>query len=78
MPTLFELFGMRFFFYSLEHIPVHVHIENGDGRAKICVETLEVIENRGIKQKDIKRATQIVKLYHDEIINKWHQYHGED
>ncbi len=34
MPTLFELFGMRFYFYSLEHLPIHVHIENGDGRAK--------------------------------------------
>ena len=28
MPTLFELFGMRFFFYSLEHLPIHVHVEN--------------------------------------------------
>ena len=26
MPTLFELFGMRFFFYSLEHLPIHVHV----------------------------------------------------
>ncbi|MCM1040917.1 MAG: DUF4160 domain-containing protein [Bacteroides sp.] len=62
MPTLFELFGMRFFFYSLEHLPVHVHVENGDGRAKIEVETLEVKENLGIKPKDIKRALQIVTL----------------
>lgn len=30
MPVLFELFGMRFCFYSLEHLLIHVHIENGD------------------------------------------------
>ncbi len=78
MPTLFELFGMRFFFYSLEHMPIHVHIENGDGIAKINVETLEVIENIGIKPRDLRKATQLVKLYKKEIINKWNQYHGED
>lgn len=78
MPTLFVLFGMRFFFYSLEHLPIYVHIENGDGKAKIEVETLEVVENQGIKQKDIKKALQVEKLYQEEIITKWNEYHGED
>ncbi|MBP2690642.1 MAG: DUF4160 domain-containing protein, partial [Muribaculaceae bacterium] len=26
MPTLFILFGFRFFFWSYEHEPIHVHI----------------------------------------------------
>ncbi len=78
MPTLFELFGMRFYFYSLEHLPIHVHIENGDGRAKINVETLEVVENQGVKPKDIKKTLQLAKIYQEEIITKWNQYHGED
>lgn len=78
MPTLFELFGMRFYFYSLEHLPVHVHIENGDGRAKINIETFEIVENQGIKPKDMKKAIQIARIYRMEIITKWKQYHGED
>ena len=28
MPTIFEIFGLRFYFYSDEHLPIHVHIEN--------------------------------------------------
>ncbi len=59
MPTLFELFGMRFYFYSLEHLPIHVHIENGDGRAKINVETLEVVENQGVKQRMLKKPCSL-------------------
>ena len=47
---------MRFFFYSHEHLPIHVHVENGDGRAKINVKTLEIVENLGIKPKDLKKA----------------------
>ncbi len=78
MPTLFELFGLRFFFYSNEHLPIHVHIENGDGKAKINIETLEVMENQGIKPKDVKRALQLVEMYKQEIINKWEEFHGED
>ncbi len=27
MPTLFELLGMRFYFYSLEHRPIHAETE---------------------------------------------------
>ncbi|MGM9764431.1 MAG: DUF4160 domain-containing protein [Candidatus Cryptobacteroides sp.] len=69
---------MSFFFYSLEHLPIHVHIENGDGRAKINVETLELVENQGIKLKDIKKALMLTELYQEEIILKWQQYHGED
>ena len=43
MPTILFLFGLRFFFYSDEHLPMHVHVKNGDGKAKINIETAEVV-----------------------------------
>jgi hypothetical protein len=66
MPTFLFIFGLRFYFYSEEHLPIHVHVQNGDGKAKIDVESCEVLENRGIKPKDLKRATDAVALYFDE------------
>ena len=39
MPTLMNVFGLRFFFYSEEHLPMHVHIQNSDGKAKIAIKT---------------------------------------
>ena len=30
MPKIFEYFGYVFFFYSNEHEPIHVHVENGE------------------------------------------------
>ncbi len=78
MPTLFTIFGLRFFFYSDEHLPIHVHIENGDGRAKICVSPkIELVENRGIKPADLRKAIEIVGIYQAEIIEKWDEFHGE-
>lgn len=37
MPTLFILFGLRFYFYSDEHLPIHIHIKNADGQAKFNI-----------------------------------------
>ncbi len=77
MPTLLFIFGLRFYFYSEEHLPIHIHVQNGDGKAKIDVETCMVLENRGIKPKDLKRATDAVLLYKEEIINAWNEYFDE-
>ncbi len=78
MPTLFVIFGLRFFFYADEHKPIHIHVENGDGRAKINVQPMiRLVYNKGIKPHDIKKSIEIVEIYKDEIIAKWHEFHGE-
>jgi len=37
MPEVFRILGMRFFFFANEHLPVHIHVQNADGRAKFQV-----------------------------------------
>lgn len=75
MPTLFTIFGLRFYFYSEEHLPIHVHIRNSDGRAKVLVEPeIRLIENKGIKPNDIKKALSLVRLYRKQIIDAWYEY----
>lgn len=27
MPTILDIFGLRFFFYANEHLPIHIHRE---------------------------------------------------
>lgn len=78
MPTILVLFGLRFFFYASEHLPIHVHIENSDGNAKIALEPeIHLIENKEIKPKDIKRSLEIITLYKEEFIEKWKEFHDE-
>lgn len=74
MPTILCIFGLRFFFYSDEHLPIHVHIEQGDNDAKIEIATRTVIYNRGIKANDMRRALEVIALYETEIIAKWHEF----
>ena len=77
MPTIIYLFGLRFFFYSEEHLPIHIHVQNGDGRAKIIVADLEVVENMGIKPKDLRKAISIIEEYREDIIKAWNEYFDE-
>ncbi len=76
MPTIFEIFGLRFFFYSDEHRPIHVHVVKGDDDAKIQIEDeVKLVYNHGLKAKDLKRALELAKMYKEDIINTWNEYH---
>lgn len=45
MPNLLTVFGLRFFFYSREHEPVHVHVESNEGLAKFENEWVKYFKN---------------------------------
>jgi len=78
MPTLFTIFGLRFYFYSEEHLPIHVHVRNSDGRAKIQVDPeIVLIENKGIKPNDLKKALILTNLYKEQIMEFWYEYFME-
>ena len=74
MPELFRMFGIRFFFFSNEHLPIHIHIRNGDGSAKFEINPVKLIENNGMKSKDIHLAESIVEENEDLIALKWEEY----
>lgn len=65
------------FFYSLEHLPIHIHVRNADGMAKFNVDPdIELIEARGIKPKDLVLAEALIIERKEEIINNWKKFHG--
>lgn len=79
MPEIFRMFGMRFFFYSREHESMHVHVKNADGKAKfdILPEGIVLVENNGIKIKDIKAAEMVLEENKELAIEKWNEYFGK-
>lgn len=74
MPELFRLFGIRFFFFSNEHLPVHVHIENADGDAKFEIDPVKLVQNNGVKNKDLRLAESIIEENRDIIRKRWEEY----
>lgn len=78
MPTLFIAFGLRFFFWTREHTPIHVHVENADGVAKFEVYPEVVLKsNNGIKKKDLRIAQRLVEESKDVIIERWKEVIGD-
>jgi hypothetical protein len=77
MPELFRMFGMRFFFYSLEHLPIHIHVRNADGLAKFDIEPIvKLVEAKGMKPKDLVLAEALINERKEEIILEWKKIHG--
>lgn len=74
MPELFRLFGIRFFFFSNEHLPIHVHIENADGDAKFEINPVKLVNNNGMKNKDLKLAESIIEENEELIEKRWKEY----
>lgn len=80
--SLKKICGDKILFLSLQkknkHLPMHVHIQNSDGKAKIAINPeVELVENNGIKPHDLKRAIEITRMYQNEFIKAWEEYHGE-
>ncbi|MBQ9726893.1 MAG: DUF4160 domain-containing protein [Kiritimatiellae bacterium] len=78
MPTVFTIEGFRFFFYSNDHAPVHVHVQHGGGEAafEIANGTVELRESAGMKVAELRRAEEIARERQAEIERKWHERFG--
>jgi len=79
MPTIFVALGIYFRFYTREHEPVHVHIRTADGTAKFDLSPeIKLVENNGVKPKDLKHAEAIIEENRALFIEKWDEIFGDD
>ncbi len=75
MPTVFTKDGFRFFFYSNDHTPIHVHVKHGNGEAVFVVDGEVVLrESVGMKTRELARAEDLAIEHQQLIIQKWHEY----
>lgn len=84
MPKLIEYFGLIFYFYSNEHLPVHVHVSHAeyetifelffdDGKL-VDVQMRKADGIEMLPTKDQKEALKVVTMYADEIAQKWLEF----
>ncbi|TAE78860.1 MAG: DUF4160 domain-containing protein [Verrucomicrobia bacterium] len=76
MPTIFfARDGFRFFFYSNDHKPIHVHVRKGDGEAVFEVgDSVALRESVGLKTGELGIAEFLAFEHKELIITKWHEY----
>lgn len=78
MPTLFIFLGFRFFFWSNEHDPVHVHISKGESEAKYNVLEVKMVENHGFKKNELRMIEAIIDENQHIIIERWNEYSNKN
>lgn len=77
MPTIFFYLGFRFFFYSNEHNPPHVHVRCASGMCKFSLEDCSLLDESTMKPKDLKKALEILIEKREEFLKEWFNFHGE-
>lgn len=77
MPVVFEKDGYKFFFYSNEHEPAHVHVRHGEGEDVFEVEVgIELRESQKMKMSELRKALKLARENRDLILEKWHEHLG--
>lgn len=84
MPKIYEYLGIIFFFYANEHLPIHVHAQNGEYETKFVFiyqnGQLAEIKKQKVKGKNhlpknkLTEAEIFVRKFHLEITEKWTEF----
>ena len=74
-PTFKNDKGFRFSIFSNEENRMHIHVFKETKSAKIWLEpVLELAENKGFSEKELKNIMEIVKTNEDEFKAKYKAY----
>ncbi|GAB1414780.1 hypothetical protein MASR2M117_01860 [Paludibacter sp.] len=76
MPEVFRELGYRFYFYSDDHLPIHIHVSYGNGEAKFDVSgnNVKLMINNGLKVNELKIAKRLIETNVDRIVICWIKY----
>jgi hypothetical protein len=74
LPTIIYIDGIRFFFYSNEHLPKHVHIEKAEKTAKFNIEFVELIKSTRFNASELKLIRNLVEENQQLLIQKWDEF----
>lgn len=77
MPTIFFFHNLRFFFFSSEHQPPHIHVKSPNGKAKFNLLDGEMIDESTLQAKELREALKIMEDKREEFLQEWYNYHGE-
>jgi uncharacterized protein DUF4160 len=75
VPTVDNIDGFRFFFYSEERTePPHVHIEKGDYETKFWLDPVKKAVDWKFPTKDLKKVREIIKENQARFIQKYYEH----
>jgi hypothetical protein len=75
MPTVFNIKGYRFFFFTREGIePINIHITKAHKYAKFWLNPTTLAKNYGFISKELTEIKNLIAENQDLIKEKWDEY----
>ena len=74
MPTVVIIDGFRFFFYSNEHLPKHIHVEKAEKTAKFDIEVVELTKSYRFSASELKLIRKLIEVNQELFIQKWDEF----
>ena len=62
--------------YPNDHEPAHVHVTKGKQHAVVYLEPLEIGQNDGFSNSDLRRIRKLVAEHKSSLMSTWIKYHG--
>jgi hypothetical protein len=77
MPTVLRFGPYSFVFFSSDRMePVHVHVKRDRQIAKFWLNPISMAENKGFKERELRRITRLVTQYETMLAEAWREYFG--
>lgn len=77
MPTVLDLFGLKFIMFTSDHRPPHCHVKSVNGAAKFEITTEVKLIESTLRPKELKLAEYILEENLENIQDAWKKYHGD-
>jgi len=75
VPTVLRERGFRFYFYSNEgQEPPHVHVEKGDGEAKLWLQPVTLAYSAGLNPAELRLARELVFEHQAAFVERWDEH----
>jgi hypothetical protein len=74
MPTIYSENGFRFFFYSNDHLPIHIPVEKSGKTAKFLLDPIELSNSKKFSASELREIRIIINSKVDLFKEKWNEY----
>lgn len=74
MPLILLINHIRFYFFSNEHEPIHIHVTHAGRSCRVEIGTHKVTQIKGFNEREINKVIKLVKEHEDIFIQKWEEY----
>jgi len=75
VPTVHRESGYEFYFYAEEGTePPHIHVDKGDGTAKLWLRPLRLASVDGLKVSEVRHAMRIAERQRTKLLEAWSEF----